>query len=54
MFLHPINKRLISAQMIDSLVREVAVGDEFQGQDESGKLWGFSEYLPGREGLLRF
>lgn len=40
-------------KMIDSLVREVAVGDEFQGQVTRVENYGaFLEYLPGREGLL--
>lgn len=40
-------------KMIDSLVREVAVGDEFLGTVTRVESYGaFLEYLPGREGLL--
>jgi polyribonucleotide nucleotidyltransferase len=39
--------------MIDSLVREVEVGDEFQGEVTRVENYGaFVEYLPGRDGLL--
>ena len=39
--------------MIDALVREVEVGDEFQGEVTRVENYGaFVEYLAGREGLL--
>jgi polyribonucleotide nucleotidyltransferase len=40
-------------EMIDGLVREVEVGDEFEGEVTRVENYGaFVEYLPGRDGLL--